>query len=246
MKILYIQIRSDEQTREEEFQEFVRFSGLHEGQFTVINVFDTAYFEPTLLDTHDALFIGGSSDDPDDTVKFDPKIYPFITSLESIIQYAADNNVPTFASCLGFQVGTDVLGGEVVLDKEHMEMGTYELTLTEDAKQDPLFADMPPTFLAISGHKKRATKLPPGAILYISSELCPIHCYKLEGKPFYAFQFHPELDQEDLIARLRRYKDKSYFDNHEHVERLIQAIRPTPKANSLLKKFVDRIILGQK
>lgn len=244
LKILYIQIRSDELTRQEEFQEFVRFSGLAEVQFTVINVFDTPVFAADMLSQFDALFIGGSSDDPDDTTKFDPVIYPFIGSLEAIIKYAADNSVPTFASCLGFQVGADVLGGEVIVDKEHMEMGTYDLTLSDEALQDPLFAGLPKIFPVISGHKKRAKTLPPGALLYASTELCPIHCFRLEGKPFYAFQFHPELDSGDLIARIHRYSNKAYFSNQEHVQELIDAVRPVPLANTLLKRFVDVVLLG--
>ena len=60
LKILYLQIRDDAETREEELLEFVRFSGLSRDQFTVLNVFDTPRFEPDVMRGHDALFVGGA------------------------------------------------------------------------------------------------------------------------------------------------------------------------------------------
>ena len=62
LKILLLQIRDDEITMEEEFYEFVQFSGLAAEQFTVLNTFITSDFDVSAIEHHDALFIGGSSD----------------------------------------------------------------------------------------------------------------------------------------------------------------------------------------
>ncbi|HIN96830.1 MAG TPA: type 1 glutamine amidotransferase, partial [Candidatus Marinimicrobia bacterium] len=47
---------------------------------------------------------------------------------------------------MGIQVISKALGGEVILDNEHREVGTYSITLNEDGQQDPLFSKFPKTF----------------------------------------------------------------------------------------------------
>lgn len=243
LKILFMQIRDDQETKDEEFNEFVRFGRLNEGQITTLDVFATPEFPQDLPKDFDAVFVGGSSD----ANVLETEKYPFINSSKKLLKYCADNNIPTLASCFGFQTAAKALGGEVIKDKKNMETGSYTITLTDDAKNDVLYHDMPKQFPAISFHKLRVSKLPPSAILFASSELCPIHAFKLKDKPFYASQFHPELDRTDLIARIIRYQDR-YFSDEEseaQLDRIKETCAETPEANSLIGKFVDRILLGK-
>jgi GMP synthase (glutamine-hydrolysing) len=240
LKILYMQIRDDEVTKQEELDEFVRYSGLANEQFTVLNVFDTPEFGHGVMEGYDALFIGGSSDA---SVR-EPEKYSFVEPCGDLIKYCADESIPVFASCYGFQAAVEALGKKVILDKEHMEMGVYDIYLTDAVKDDLLFHDTPTTFAAVSGHKERAVELPEGAILLAYSELCPIHAFKLEGKPFYATQFHPEIDEKDLVTRITRYVDR-YFDDDGELANIAKNARPTPESNLLIKKFVDRVLLGE-
>lgn len=242
MKILYLQMRKDQETADEEFAEFVRFSGIKPEDFTVLNVFKTNTFDTKLLDEHTALFIGGSSDDPEDTVQLPPDEHPYIESTEALIQYAYHSKTPTFASCMGFEIATWVLGGKVIIDKENKEIGTYNIYVTAAGKEDKLLEGTPESFVAVSGHKKRASVLPPGAIKLAYSDLCPIHAYTFADRPFYAFQFHPEIDKQDLIDRLRRYIDRGYVKDPSEFEVLIKTFDDTPHANALLKTFVARIL----
>lgn len=239
--IFYLQIRKDPETRVEEFSEFIRFSGLPETSFKVVNVFEEPYFDYTSLDKCSALFIGGSSDDPDDTVYMDPSMYPYITNTQQLLVRAYETMKPTFLSCIGFQIGCEALGGEVILDKPNMEIGTYDITLTDEAMKDPLFTDIPRVFHAVSGHKKRASRLPTGATHLAHTPLCPYHAFTFPDRPFYAFQFHPEIDTHDLSERLKRYKDRGYFDAAE-LETLLESIQDTSIANKLVKNFVDYVL----
>jgi GMP synthase (glutamine-hydrolysing) len=239
LHILYIQIRPDEETRKEEFDEFIRFSGLEKDQFTYHNVFDTPEFDETIIEGHDAIFVGGSSD----ATVLEPEKYPFIVGIKTVFKYALEQNIPVFASCFGFEVAVETFGGKVIMDRENMEMGMYPIQLTDAAKTDRLFHDMTKGCYVVSGHQERAHQLPDEAILLASSKLCPFHAFRMKNTNFYAFQFHPEIDMDDLIARLRRYKNKSYFDDHDHVERLIEDCKPVPESNGLLGKFVDRVLL---
>lgn len=239
LKILLLQIRNDELTRQEELAEFARYSGLAPEQFTVLDVFVQPEFPSTCVEGYDALFVGGSSDA---SVR-KPNQYPFVAAAKRLLIYCLEQNIPVFASCFGFQVVVDALGGEVILDREQMEIGSFPIHLTAAAREDRLLHDTPSPFWAVCGHQERAASLPEGAVLLASSELCPYHAFKISGKPFYAFQFHPEVDKADLVSRITRYKDR-YLNDEEMLQNILSDIQETPESNELIQKFVDRILLG--
>lgn len=240
LKILLLQIRDDKTTCLEELDEFVRFSGLRSDQFHTLNTFATPDFEPTCMVGYDALFVGGSSD----ASVTQPQLYPFVENTKRLLLYCLQRSIPVFASCFGFQAVVEALGGRVIVDKPSMEMGTYPMYLTDAAANDDLFHDVPNGFWAVSGHKERAVSLPEGAILLAFSELCPYHAFRMAGKPFYAFQFHPEVDAPDLVARITRYQNR-YLDDSDHLSAIVKSVKDeTAIANRLIEKFVDRILLG--
>ncbi len=238
LKILLMQIRDDEQTRLEEFAEFVRYGELAPSQIDVLDVFQTPSFTPDCLAGYDALFVGGSSD----ASVTQPDRYPFVAPAKQLLLACLERRLPVFASCFGFQVAVEALGGKVVEDKANMEMGTYPLWLTEAAAHDRLFHDVPNGFWAVSGHKERAIVMPDNAILLAYSDRCPYHAFKLVDAPFYGFQFHPEVDRDDLSQRITRYQSR-YLDSHDSLNQILQTLQDTPIANQLIHKFIDRILL---
>lgn len=241
LKILLMQIRDDTVTRLEEFEEFVRYSDLEPQQFSILDVFKDPVFDQTCLDGYDALFVGGSSD----ASVTQPDVYPFVESAKRLLVYCLEQNIPVFASCFGFQVAVEALGAKVIVDKDRMEMGTYQIWLTEAAADDLLFHDVPNGFWAVSGHKERAITLPESAILLAYSDLCPFHAFKISDKPFYGFQFHPEVDARDLGIRIQRYQDR-YLDEADQLKEILQNLQNTAIANELIVKFVDRILLTER
>jgi GMP synthase (glutamine-hydrolysing) len=239
LNILLLQIREDEVTLQEELEEFARFSHLQITQFNCLNVFNHRFFESDIIANYDALFIGGSSD----ATVTDHILYDFIPSCQALIQYCYQENIPVLASCFGFQLAVETFGGLVKSDIDNMEMGLYTIQLSAAAKQDPLLYDVPQEFLSVSGHKERAFTLPDNAVNLAGSKLCPFHLFTFPNKPFYAFQFHPEVDSHDLIQRLTRYKNR-YLQNTDSLDALIEkSKKETTESNLLIKKFVERIIL---
>lgn len=232
-----MQVREDVVTLAEERAEFVRFSGLSDAQFTTLNVFATPTFDPSIVDGYDALFVGGSSD----ASVLEPDTYPFVQSTEWLMHFVVEKRIPTFASCYGFQAAVVALGGTVLHDRPSMEMGTYPIILTDAARHDPLFRDMPNPFMAVSGHQLRASALPPGTTHLAGSEKCPYHAFKLDDAPFWAFQFHPEVDRTDLVARITRYQER-YLDSSDVLVQIVETAEDTPYANSLLGAFVERVL----
>jgi GMP synthase (glutamine-hydrolysing) len=146
---------------------------------------------------------------------------------------------PTFASCWGFQAMARALGGECVNDLPNAELGTIELELTEAGSDDPVFSQLPQSFTAQAGHEDHVIALPAEAVLLASSAQVPEQAFRFVGRPIYCTQFHPELDRTSMLERVVAYP--------EYVERIAQmpydnfvhAVRETPEANSLLKKFRD-------
>lgn len=114
---------------------------------------------------------------------------------------------PTFASCWGFQAMAQALGGNVIADPLRSEVGTHEVFLTDQGRADPLFgplAEAGEHFPAQMGHEDVVDQLPDDAVLLAKTRLSN-QAFHFPGKPIYCTQFHPELDRETLLDRLRKY-----------------------------------------
>lgn len=239
LKLLLLQIRDQAKVREEELESFARYCRLDKQQIDVLNVFDTHDFKRDIVAPYDALLIGGASE----ASVLEPENYPFIEASEELIRYCVEVGKPTFASCYGFQAATLALGGKIIRDRDNYEMGTIPIQLTERAKEDPLLYDVPNGFLAVSVHVEKALESPPGTELLAYTEVC-CHAFKVKDKPFWAFQFHPEVDRATLVERLTFYK-AHYTDDDSHLDAVLTSAQETPESNHLMGHFVDRVLLKE-
>lgn len=190
------------------------------------------------LDPYDALLVGGSGE----YSVLDH--HPGIERAKDLLCHAADVGFPTFASCFGFQLMVEGLGGSVVHDEPNAEVGTFELELTQEGADDPLFHGMPQRFNAQLGHKDRAEVMPQGVVTLVRSPLCPHQALRVGDKPVYAAQFHPELTWTDNRGRFERYMDDygRVFGMVEAERMLTEDFRPSVEASGLLRAFVERIL----
>jgi GMP synthase (glutamine-hydrolysing) len=241
LKVLLLQLRHDQETLTGEHEAFAEYSGLLPEQIEAVNLFVTPSFDPVLVEEYDALFIGGSSDEGDALIVPDKPMFALNTL--HALRHAYETDTPVFASCFGFQAAVVAFGGEVIHDKSLAELGTYDIRLTEEAASDTLFHDTPNPFHAVSVHEKLAAWLPEGAVTLAETELCHHHAFTFPGKPFYAFQFHPEIDLEEMESRLGRYKER-YMESEEAFRKLIENAKDVSHANVLLGKFIERVVLA--
>ncbi|MCG8607664.1 type 1 glutamine amidotransferase [bacterium] len=237
LRVLLLQVREEAQVRKEEHETFAKYSGLAEQQIEVLNAFDTPDFAPRVVDGYDALLVGGASE----ASVLESEKYAFLQPAKSLLQYCVDKQIPVFASCFGFQLAVVAFGGAVIRDETDFEMGTIPISLTEAAVDDPLFNDTPDGFVAVSGHKERALTPPDGCEMLAYTDAC-CHAFRVTGKPFWGFQFHPEVDVEILAERLTIFR-QHYLESEEHLQRVLNSLSQTPESNKLLKKFVDRVLL---
>lgn len=235
MNVLLVQIRESLIVEKEEFESFIKHSGLKKEELTSVNIFHQTDFNPTLIDQYDGIFIGGASEA--NVLKLVE--FPFIIPLIELIKRAALISKPTFASCFGYQAATIAFGGDIIHSDISYEMGTVNIKLTDLAKSDPLLKYLPQVFPAVSVHKQKAVNIPPDCeLLGYSAECC--HIFKVINKPFWSFQFHPEVDRETLVNRLKIYQD-NYADDRAYNE-VISKAQETEVSNSIVKLFVEKIL----
>ena len=240
LRILLVQIRQDAHLLPAEREEFVELSQLREDQITTLDVFQQPDFAPNLVNQYDALMIGGLSDDDSEQIALPDIFDPFIKPLMALMQRAIDCKIPSLLSCGGFMLASELVGARVVIDRAQAELGMYDIWLTPTALHDPLFRGFPASFRAVSGHIKSTIDLPNSCHRLAYSEKCQIHGFKVADAPFYAFQFHPEISCEDLVARVGPYREK-YFPSKEAYLEFIKMSGSTDIANSMVHRFVQLV-----
>ena len=236
MRLLLLQIRHDPRVRHEEYDSFVRYCRVQPEELDILNVFDTPRFGPEVLAGYDALLVGGASE----ASVLEPDRYPAVPCCIELLRHCIEKDFPVFASCFGFQLAVLALGGSIIRDDKDFEMGSLPISLRPAAAQDLLFRDVSDGFHAIAVHRERSVNCPPGATELAYTEPC-CHAFKVDGKRFWACQFHPEVDRATLVARLTIYKD-AYTDGDSHLDEVLSSAVETPESNDLMWKFVERVL----
>ena len=183
----------------------------------------------------DVVLLGGSGDYS--VTSTEPWIDPILDSLRGL--HAASK--PTFASCWGFQAMARALGGRVVKDLEHAELGTHWIKLSEAGRADPVFGPLGEIFGGQMGHEDRVVELPPDAVRLASTDLVENQAYRFEGKPIYCTQFHPELNRAALLQRVEQYPEYIIRIAGLPPERFGELLSDTPETERLLPRFVQTV-----
>jgi len=237
LKILLLQARyEDDLARVEERQSFADRAGLDLQQ---IVPHDLLAGPPTLAQIRqfDALMIGGSG-----AFSVSQTNLPGQAAVLDLLAEVVETSHPLFASCFGFHLLVTALGGAIIYDPAHMEVGTYELSLSDAGQKDPLFNYLPPTFMAQLGHKDRATRLPAGVLNLASSALAPYQAFRIPGKPIWASQFHPELTGKENLLRFHRYTaEYAAIYGPEELEAVLDRFCDSPETDELIGRFLQTV-----
>lgn len=236
-RILLLQARNgDDPVRQEERQSFSDKTGL---PLENIVPHDLLAGPPEFATVarFDAIMVGGSGD-----YYVSKRSLPhFDLQLDSLAE-VVERGQPMFASCFGFQLLVQALGGRIVHDTANVEVGTYDITLTEQGRRDPLLGIMPPTFAAQLGRKDRAERLPEGVVHLARSERIPYQAFRVPARPIWATQFHPELDLLSNRLRFDRYL-KGYAAHMSEAEQAAARarFRESPHTDRLLPAFLELV-----
>lgn len=239
LRLLLIQARlAGDPMAEHELECFADGCDLSPRQFRVFNAATDDLGEFDAGDS-DGVFIGGSGD-----FSLVEGGFGWHDDFLKLIRGLVSRGIPVFGSCFGFQAIVQALGGELVGDEERSEVGTFRISLTEQAGVDPVFGELPDRFDAQLGHKDSAVELPDELIHLASSEKCEYQAIKVRGQPVVATQFHPELTRDGSLARFRNYlesykKPDQDFDAALSYARKMH--RTSPHSSSLLPLFVGEL-----
>lgn len=152
---------------------------------------------------------------------------------------------PMFAVCFGIQVLGRALGVDVIHDPENREVGTYTIRTTEHVHGCPIFGRLPATFLAQQGHNDRLVRLPPGTVQLATNDNALVQALRVQGKPIWATQFHPELTRKDNATRYQRYIE-GYGGPlpTDADDPVLASLRDTPHSTMLLRRFGELVLKG--
>jgi GMP synthase (glutamine-hydrolysing) len=140
---------------------------------------------------HGLVLLGGAM------AAWEDDVAPWLPDERELIRGSVGDGVPTMGVCLGGQLMTLALGGEMSR-AEVAEIGLVSLSFTDAATDDPLLGAVPEGAPVGQYHIDTMATLPEGAVLLASSRDCPHQAWRL-GDRAWALQFHPEID--DVIMK---------------------------------------------
>ncbi len=235
MNVLLLQIRKPEDPmRLNEVGAFAQAIDMTPDQ---INTADLIHSPPTrqALQCADIILIGGAGD------YSVPEGGQWLDRALDTMRSLYAKRKPVFASCWGFQAMAEALGGSVLTESHLAELGTIQLTTTNEANTDPIFSYLAPKFWAHVGHHDTVIQLPEDAIRLASTSLVANHAFKMPDAPLYCTQFHSELTKELLIQRLSTYPEYTEHIVGVPLGEFIVTLQETPEANNLIRKFTQHI-----
>ncbi|GAB4290103.1 MAG: type 1 glutamine amidotransferase [Myxococcota bacterium] len=158
---------------------------------------------PSLEESAALIVMGGPDSANDDTEKIKVEL--------DLIREAIGNGIPYLGICLGLQLGVKALGGAVVKSPVK-EVGWrdgydeyFEIALTPEGRQDPLFQDLPLRLKIFHLHGE-TVELTPEMTLLASGIHCKNQAVKL-GERAYGIQGHFELTEKMLREWLKEDPD---------------------------------------
>lgn len=238
-KFLILQLRPENEASDSEFEAILRVGGLSYEEVHRVRV-EQGNIQDINIDNYSAIIAGGS---PFDVSIPEEKKSVVQKSVEKFFNTLFDKVIPQDFPFLGACSGNGLLGrycGATISNKYAETLGSVDVWVTDEGVKDPLLKGLPKKFSALVGHKEACDTVPPGSVLLVSSDLCPVQMFRVK-KNIYATQFHPEADADEFILRVKVYKYAGYF-RPEEAENLIEAIRKsnTPVPKIILSRFIDK------
>lgn len=204
-------------------------------QISFTNVYQYQKYPENIKDI-DMLIVMGGPQSPETTLEECP--YFDAEAEIDFIRKAFDADKKVLGVCLGAQMIGESLRANVERSPNR-EIGVFDVSLTENAQDEPFFSTLPQTFS--SGHwHGDMTGLTQDAKVLAFSEGCPRQIVKYLPK-VYGFQCHLEFTSETIKAmiensneELEKYKDYPFVWNSEKLMNYDYS-----EMNDILFQFLD-------
>ncbi len=144
------------------------------------------------LEGFDALWVMGGPMDV-----WEEEQYPWLRQEKAVIREAVlDRNMPYLGFCLGHQLLSDALGGEVGI-AEQSEIGVFDIHKTSEGLENSFLNSLPNTFKCLQWHSAEVKRAPKNTKVLASSNACEIQAIAF-GSHAYSIQFHLEATKTTL------------------------------------------------
>jgi len=147
---------------------------------------------PRDLDGVEAVVSLGGPQNVDDAAEK----YPWIQAEIDLLAQAHERMTPVVGVCLGTQLITAALGGEVAA-MDAPEVGFCDVTLGPFGQTDVILSGQAWKSLQFCHHSQQIVKAPAGAVTLASSERCSVQAFRA-GLRTYAFQYHFEIEGDGV------------------------------------------------
>jgi GMP synthase (glutamine-hydrolysing) len=152
---------------------------------------------PDELDGTDSIdgivVLGGSVD------AWEESAAPWLVDNRTLVRAADARGLPVLGICLGHQVATAALGGEVDRNPAGATLAVLPVAWAAEAEDDPLFAGVVGSRWAVHWNNDVVSVLPPGAQVLATSPDGAVQAARL-ARHVWGVQFHPEAGPE-IVGR---------------------------------------------
>jgi GMP synthase (glutamine-hydrolysing) len=121
--------------------------------------------------------------------------HPWLADEKRFLGELLERGTPMLGVCLGSQLVAEAAGGDV-RQAARPEIGWHDIELTPEGAADPLLGVMPERFESFQYHHYEWLP-PPGGVTLARSALSH-QAFRLEDRPVWGLQFHPEVTEPDL------------------------------------------------
>lgn len=157
---------------------------------------------------------------------------PWMERASAWLRALVAREVPLLGICFGHQLLGHALGGRVSLNPNGREIGTVELTLSDE---DELFGRSR-SMIVNTTHLDSIVALPPAARVLGRTQQEPYAALRF-GPRAWGVQYHPELDGEVMRYYLAARREVLLAEGRD-VDAAVRAVRDAPEAASLIERFL--------
>jgi len=149
---------------------------------------------PTDLTGHRSMVVLGGSMDA-----YSDAHHPWLSDVKALVRSALGDSTPTLGICLGLQLMTVALGGEVHRNPDGQQIGVLPVGWLDTAEDDALFSSLTRLRVAVQWNDDVVRDLPRSAVVLAETPRGEVQAAAFAPQ-MWGVQWHPEVG-EQIVAQ---------------------------------------------